>query len=121
MRPRNVVAVVCVAGTLLWPVASFGEDRDAFTSTADYVRGCGGPNASDDCLVDLTLVQVDMSSAGQKECTPDTTAANMEQGKVRLGAVVVRLVAWLGTHPEYSEKPYADGLSAAMAAVYQCQ
>jgi hypothetical protein len=50
-----------------------------------------------------------------------TTAATMEQGKVKLGAVVVRLVAWLGEHPEYSEKPYADGLSAAMAAVYPCQ
>jgi hypothetical protein len=40
-----------------------------------------------------------------------------EQGNAKISAVVVSLVAWLGKHPEYSEKPYADGLTAAMAAV----
>jgi hypothetical protein len=124
MRPRNVVVAVCVAGTLLWPVASFGEDQDAFTSTADYVRGCGGPNVSIDCIADLTVVRVDRDdkdSKGQKYCVPDTSAPNMELANAKFSTVVVRLVGWLGEHPEYSEKPYADGLSAAMAAVYPCQ
>ena len=33
----------------------------------------------------------------------------------------LRLVAWLKTHPEFSNKPESEGLSAAMQALYPCQ
>jgi hypothetical protein len=85
------------------------------------MRGCGGPKVSAECLTDFVMTDIADSNSSPKYCLPETSASSLEQGNAKRTAIVIRLVAWLKTHPEYSGKPGSEGLSAAMHALYPCR
>jgi hypothetical protein len=87
------------------------------------VLNCGGSTVSTKCLTDFALAQVDISvfHKGPKNCVPDTSAPNRSEGNAKMNAIVVRIVAWLKKHSEFSNKPEFVGLSATMQALYPCQ
>lgn len=128
MRTLHIGATVC-ALTLASPFPSFGDDlhqfddQAQFKTTREYVRACSAPGVSVDCLTDFTMAQlaISLDKGAAKNCVPDTSAASREKGNTKMVAIITRLVAWLRPHPEYSEKPDSEGLSAAMQAVYPCK
>jgi hypothetical protein len=126
MRLNNILAPVCTIAALALPVASFGgdlhqfDDQATFKSSGDYVRGCAGPRVSVHCLTDFVMTDIADEKSGQ-HCLPDTSAPSLEQGNAKRTAIVIRLVAWLKTRPEYAGKPASEGLSAAMHALYPCR
>ena len=123
----NILAALCAVASILWPVPSFSGDLHQFDKQAnfktsgDFVRGCGGPKVSTECLTDFVMTDIADSESSPKYCLPDTSAPNLAQGNAKRTAIVIRLVTWLKTRPEYSRKPGSEGLSAAMHALYPCR
>ena len=105
------------------PKLSFKEYKKLnfpdFKTTADYVNGCGGHTAPRlGCIAVLGLVQ---SVPGHPTyCTPDTASRDPNEGKKKDTALIVNVVVWLKQHPAYLNKPYVEGLSAALTGRYPC-
>jgi hypothetical protein len=122
----NILVPVCTIAALPSSAPSFGGDlhqfdkQANFKSSRDYIRGCAGSKVSVNCLTDFVMTDIADEKSGQ-HCLPDTSAPSLEQGNAKRTAIVIRLVAWLKTHPEYSGKPASEGLSAAMHASYPCR
>jgi Rap1a immunity proteins len=122
----NILAPLCTIAALASSAPSFGGDlhqfdkQANFKSSGEYIRGCAGPKVSVNCLTDFVMTDIADEKSGQ-HCLPDTSAPSLEQGNAKRTAIVIRLVAWLKTHPEYSGKPASEGLSAAMHASYPCR
>jgi hypothetical protein len=90
-----------------------------YKTTADYVRDCGGPTVSVmGCMAAYASVQT--APGHPTYCTPDTSTSDRQEGMRRFTALIISLVDWLKIHPEYSNKPYAQGLSAASLGRYPC-
>jgi hypothetical protein len=125
MRLNHILALTCTIAALSLPVPSFSgdlhqfDDQASFKSSGAYIRGCAGPKVSAHCLTDFVMTDIADEKSGQ-HCLPDTSAPSLEQGNAKRTAIVVRLIAWLKTHPEYSGKPASEGLSAGMHALYPC-
>ena len=90
-----------------------------YKTTADYVRDCAGPTVSQmGCMVALGLVQ---NVPGHPTfCAPDTSSRDPQEGKKQYTALIITLVDWLKQRPEYLNRPYAEGLSAALLGRYPC-
>ena len=125
MRLINILAPLCAIAALSSPIPSFGgdlhqfDDQANFKSSGDYIRGCAGPKVSVNCMTDFVMTDIADEKSG-KYCLPDTSAASLAQGNAKRTAIVIGLVAWLKTHPEYAGKPVSEGLFAAMHASYPC-
>ncbi len=118
------LALVAFGLSLLAPVHGALADTQPFPTTGDFVQACGGASASEACLNTLMYVEqvIDTPDQPNKTCdggldallkARDNTVLNM-----LLTERVVRVVAWLGQHPEYARQSYGDGIWAGLKGVY---
>ena len=93
-----------------------------FATSAEFVRDCDGaspPKQCMDALMDVELV-IDGGENSNATCDGGMTSAK-DTDAVRYGILaqrVSRVVPWLKTHPEYGDKPFQDGVWAALKGAY---
>lgn len=109
---------------LLAPSQSVLADTPAFPTSGDFVQGCSGASPSEECLNTLLHVEQVVDSSDHPDSTCDggpevlLKAQNDTELNVLLTERVVRVVAWLGQHPEYASQSYGDGIWAGLKGAY---
>jgi len=90
-----------------------------FGTTAEFLRACGGTTVSHmPCMAAFALVETRKRYA----CRPDTSSrGNPEAGQAKYNTLIHSVTAWLRSRPAYAAKPYAEGIDAAMLALYACK
>jgi hypothetical protein len=118
--------ILLAAGLLAFPAmaqsapSSRAPKTEYYNTTADYVRDCGGPAAS--LVPCMTVFGVVQTAVGHPTyCAPDTSTRDPEEGRRKYTALIISVVGWLKKHPEYSSRPYAEGLNAALKGQYPCK
>jgi len=121
MKARGIIFLILLMAspTLAQPGVPRPLTFNDYKTTADYVRDCGGPTVSQfGCMAGLALVQT--APRHPIYCTPNTASGSSTEGKAKFTALIISLVDWLKQRPEYLNKPYAEGLRAAMIGKYPC-
>jgi hypothetical protein len=105
------------------PQAAAAGDFD-FGTTGEYVRQCDSPSPPNQCLGAIQEVELVVDTGDNHNATCDggydelANSASNDQLMAKLAARVSRVVPWLKAHPEYADKPYDDGVWAALKGAY---
>lgn len=125
MRRLAVRPILLALGlALLAPGQGVLAATPAFPTSGDFVQGCSGASPSEECLNTLLHVEQVVDSPDQPNSTCDggTDALLRAQNDTELNMLlterVVRVVAWLGQHPEYASQSYGDGIWAGLKGAY---
>jgi hypothetical protein len=99
-----------------------GAAAYSFTTTAEFVRDCDGTSPPEQCMDALMDVELVIDGGDNPNATCDggmTSARDTEAARYAILAErVLRIVPWLKTHPEYGDKPFQDGVWAALKGAY---
>ena len=123
MKSTALAFVAAVAFAASLPHAAAAGD-DTFATTAEYVRDCDDPSPSNQCLGAIQEVERVLYGGDNPNSTCDggfaelTNSASNDELMAKLAARVSRVVPWLKAHPEYGDKPYQDGVWAALKGAY---
>ena len=116
-----VVALQIVPVMAQSPTTHRSLASEYYNTVGDFVRDCGGPTVSlFPCMVAFGVAQ---NAPGHKYCGPNTSSRvnGPEKGKRKYTALIITVVGWLKRHPEYSSRPYAEGVSVALKSEYPCK
>lgn len=119
---RLVLTALSLA--LLAPGHGALADTQPFPTAGDFVQGCGGASPREECLNTLMYVEqvVDTPDRPNSTCDGGIDMLLKAHDDTELNRLlterVVRVVAWLGQHPEHATQSYGDGIWAGLKGVY---
>jgi hypothetical protein len=112
-----LATVLCI-GAPTGVLAEGAARKPLYADTADFLQHCGGPAPSAfPCMAAFGLVE----SVAKGICHPPTASSDPLDGQARYTALIVRVTDWLKWHPQYSQKPYGEGVNAGLRALYPCK
>ena len=119
------LATVVLAANPIAPADGAAMDLYSFRTTGEFVETCDVAEPPSDCMSAVAHVEEVVNSSDHPNETCDGgTDAMLKAGhagadiEVWLLERVVRIVPWLKSHPEYSDKSYGDGIWTALKGVY---
>jgi hypothetical protein len=104
----------------------FGSAVAARSSTTnDFIRSCGVPVPSEDCIEEFLLSAAANKNWGggakHKFCLPEIFGLEQEEMYAEARKQIRNIVSWLNTHPELGRKDPTEPIGAAAEAKYPCK
>jgi hypothetical protein len=118
-----LATLMAFAVAFLAPPSSAADDF-TFTSGADFVRDCDRSSPPEECLNAILDVENVVDYGNNRNATCDggpeelMKSASSAELNDKLAERLAQIVPWLKAHPEYDDKPYGDGVWAALKGVY---